>query len=324
MIATVPYVTAMSIKPDYSVVYNKYIGDGYCKRGTIKSSLDNLGQNQSKGLISKKAKSKIIDRLSWFHKLSKVKKVQSNKNGKYWQFKLSMITLTLSSQQVHSDTVIKRQLLNNFIIKLKRDEKIKTYIWRAEAQKNGNIHFHIIIDKWIDHQTIRQIWNTCQNKLHYVDNCTASVNPNSTDIHSLRGIGNVLRYMAKYCTKNNTKYRQIEGKLWGCSEDLMNIGSIESLLSHNEESELRSFEKNNPEKIYRAERCTIVKLPVNELIKVFPFLFNQVKSYILNSFHNFVKKTKIKIIESWTEFIEKSQALRLLKSLNGQLLLSLQ
>src|SRR3972149_3742548 len=118
MIATVPYVTAMSIKPDYSVVYNKYIGDGHCKRGTSKKSLDNLNQNQSKGLISKKAKSKIIDRLSWFHKLSKIKKVKSNKNGKYWQFKLSMITLTLSSKQMHSDTVIKRQLLNNFISSL--------------------------------------------------------------------------------------------------------------------------------------------------------------------------------------------------------------
>ncbi|MFT4033219.1 MAG: hypothetical protein QM669_12420 [Siphonobacter sp.] len=36
---------------------------------------------------------------------------------------------------------------------------LRKYLWRAEPQKNGNIHFHLVLDEWIDKDEVRKRWN---------------------------------------------------------------------------------------------------------------------------------------------------------------------
>ncbi len=36
---------------------------------------------------------------------------------------------------------------------------LRKYLWRAEPQENGNIHFHLLLDGWIDKDSCRQFWN---------------------------------------------------------------------------------------------------------------------------------------------------------------------
>ena len=68
------------------------------------------------------------------------------------QYKLTFITLTLPSKQIHSDNEIKSKCLNQFLIELKKNHSVSRYIWKAEKQENNNIHFHIIADKFIKWQ----------------------------------------------------------------------------------------------------------------------------------------------------------------------------
>lgn len=157
------------------------------------------------------------------------------------RYKLAMVTLTLSAAQHNTDNEIKAKLLNHFLIELRKKYALKNYIWKAEKQENGNIHFHIIIDVFIHHADIRDIWNRIQDKngfdyvkqfaenqrlkyangffLHKNSQLTEAEqlrnyeigvaenwsNPNSTDVHSLHKVKNIGAYLSKYLVKEVTK-----------------------------------------------------------------------------------------------------------------------
>lgn len=131
----------------------------------------------------------------------------------------TFITCTLSSKQIHCDKTIKREVLNHFLIYLKRNYGVCNHIWKAELQENGNIHYHILADKYIPHQELRELWNSAQNRLGYVDMFKQHKNPNSTDIHSLRRVKNVMAYVGKYMSKTSTQ-RPICGHTWGRSDNM--------------------------------------------------------------------------------------------------------
>lgn len=161
-------------------------------------------------------------------------------------YKLAMITLTLPSKQQHTDEVIKSKLLNPFLIELSKKFEVRDYIWKAEKQENGNIHFHILINKYIHHDKIKSIWNRKTETLGYVENYRRNMhayyvdgfrlsenkadrrseetqrkayetgvkenwsNPNSTDIHALYKVRNASAYLVKYLTKGVTKTERIK------------------------------------------------------------------------------------------------------------------
>lgn len=99
------------------------------------------------------------------------------------------LTVTLPSDQIHTDAVINRACLQPFLQVLKRHHGIEQYFWRAEAQENGRIHFHILTDRYIDKQDLQIAWNKCVNALGYVDRyfeATGEANPPSTEVHRVR------------------------------------------------------------------------------------------------------------------------------------------
>lgn len=191
-----------------------------------------LKSTDTLGLISFKAERRIKNAIDWLLEITPKKKFYAAKWKKYYEFKINFITLTLASRQEHNDNKIKQHLLNQFLIECKRRWGVNNYIWRAESQKNGNIHFHICTDRFIPWLELRNTWNRIQNKLGYVDRFHVKHghhNPNSTDIHSIKRIKNIAAYLAKYCTKNSD-HRAITGKLWGLSTQLSKLKSNVQLL----------------------------------------------------------------------------------------------
>jgi hypothetical protein len=192
--------------------------------------------------IAVRKMSKAIDYLLF---VAAPKKVKERISGKIINFKVAFITLTLSSRQIHTDKEIRESLLNQFLIEVKKKYNVKNYVWRAEKQKNGNIHFHLLFDKFIHYSELRDMWNRIQNKLGYVDRYRDEMkdwhkegfrlrqeltgkweadkqyqawlkakksdynNPNSTDIHSLYRIKNVKKYITKYMSKDDIDLSQL-------------------------------------------------------------------------------------------------------------------
>lgn len=160
--------------------------------------------------------------------------------------KLSMITLTLPSAQIHSDEKIKARCLHQFLNEIQKSYKCRDYIWKAEKQENTNIHFHILINQYIHHAKIKTIWNRITGKLGYVQNYSDKqreyysegfkisdnpkdkrsraqqfkayqkgieenwTQPNSTDIHALYKVKNAGAYLTKYLAKGVTKTERTE------------------------------------------------------------------------------------------------------------------
>jgi hypothetical protein len=243
-------IPLIAIHPDKIVSYSQVIWEP-CKPSRKKkdqqiefytSPTANFGEKENKanGRISPHAKRKITKALDYLLLMSQPKIGYIPKSGKKFQFQIAFVTLDLPSTQIHSDNEIKRTCWNSFLIELQRYHNVHNYLWRAEKQKNGNIHFHLIIDKFILYSELRKRWNRIANKLGYVDRYrenqlkwhtdgfkvrtdllkhwpeekqkqaylegmrTNWSSPNSTDIHSVKFISNLKLYVTKYLTKNET------------------------------------------------------------------------------------------------------------------------
>lgn len=200
------------------------------------------------------------------------------------QIQPTFITLTLSYKQIQSDKYIKRNMLMRFIEEIKNTHGVQNYIWRAEPQVNGNIHFHIIMDRFIKWQYVRKLWNDIQERHDYIDAFEQKHghrNPNSTDIHSLLKVNNIAAYICKYMVKDKP-LRKIEGRIWGCSNNFHKV--------------------KNP----RIEICEHIIKDLEELVKK-GFVYKKVLEYctIFRYKKNQIQETSTNIIYNvYTEFVD--------------------
>jgi hypothetical protein len=228
---------SVSIHPGKINVFYQSIGGG---RAIAPSEArpEQFKNNRHNGKVSLIAKRKIKNGLDYMLFLAKPKKLPNSRVGKKRSFKLNFITLDLSSDQVHSDQLIKRYLLHQFLVEMRKKWRVSLYLWKAEKQKNGRIHFHIITDKFIPWNELRNVWNRIQQKLGYVTRYredrlnwhragfkyapqyaprwnreaqykayqeglrTDWDNPNSVDIHGTKHIINLKAYFSKEIAKN--------------------------------------------------------------------------------------------------------------------------
>lgn len=175
------------------------------------------------------------------------------------QRSISFCTFTITEPQKHSDTEIIKTFVDfldhlkkvqNYIIdpvsKKETKEKafiLDNYVWRAETQENGNIHFHLLADTFLNQHMLRRVWNNYLGKLGYKYGYgSANVNSLKRDKNSNK-ILNVERYLCKYLTKpplrdayKGMKLKDLEGisdvdkfrrpvlgKNWGCSRALLKL-----------------------------------------------------------------------------------------------------
>lgn len=219
-------ITKIKIRDSSIVIYPSYeLFD--IKRGRHESSKLNLGDNRVKGYLSKNSSRKMRDLVQNWTNCIKSKMKSSGGNIDSY---ISFLTLTLPSKQTNSDLEIKRKILDPFLKKLFRKYLVTAWIWKAESQINGNIHFHVLVNKFCAWKEIRKDWNNAVQKFGYIDEFEKKHghrDPNSTDAHGLykdkkgEKISFIGAYMAKYLSKGiEDGYRGIEGRVWGCSDNL--------------------------------------------------------------------------------------------------------
>jgi hypothetical protein len=141
------------------------------------------------------------------------------------------ITLTLPEKQIEDDQTFKRKYLERFIQELKRQCGVKFYFWRAEPQQNGNIHFHFIVDRFIEKNKLTRLWSHIIKP--YVERYQQKRNdfttlPPCTQIEQIRSMKKLGEYAIKYCLKENEEgKRAIKGRIWGASRELKALKGLE-------------------------------------------------------------------------------------------------
>lgn len=322
---TVQWLSNKPVKRENNTQYSTLIQvekDGVLTLQQVSTRFLN-STRKSNGILSKPAKKKLTTAIDYFLMINKPNKDRRSKSGSQYQNCLSFITLTLPSKQNHTDNEIKSSCLNQFLVEISKYHHVTQYVWRSEYQKNGNIHFHLLVNRYIHWSQVRDRWNRIINKLGYVDvyrtelkkfhesgfqvrkdllknwNAKAQYrafkfgtltdwhNPNSIDVHSVRGIRNLGSYLTKYMSKNESETNQqlsdiLEnkkdiGRIWGCSTLFSNIkgaiNDVDSTLEH----DLKKLEELKPDLFFHGDYFTVIhadyllleELKLFELLKLF-------------------------------------------------------
>lgn len=195
----------IKVTPNYVLEYNLREN---CNGGSIPPKL-----NFSYGYLSEDSIRSIKQKVNLMCYIASDKQLRKSIKFPVAQYKLVFITLTLSSAQIHPDKLIKERLLQPILRQLRNKWKVNNYLWKAEAQDNGNIHFHITTDKYIHWEELRISWNAIQETLGYITRSGIS-NPNSTDVTAVYKAKNVAAYLAGYIGKKDQYKKSDSYELW--------------------------------------------------------------------------------------------------------------
>jgi hypothetical protein len=273
------------------------------------SNESNLRDVKYNGFMSPKTKGKVRRFLEAWITSVENRRIDLRK-GKYFRNgKLAFITLTLSAEQAHEDNFIKRHMFNRFIQEAKRKWGMNTYFWRAEAQANGNIHFHILIDCFVEWKEVRSVWNSIQSDHGYIDRFEAvhgHRNPNSTDVHGLEELRNTVAYVIKYCCKTDGT-RPIKGRIWGASDNLRNLTTFEREVDSTVMKYVEEVKQQKEVRVREGDGYTVIFCDNVELMKrISPHLFADWKSHYNEIYSRLYEgKSETFIEEILTEAVEE-------------------
>jgi len=130
-------------------------------KNTIKRSFHNFN-------ISDGAYRNLKSKINWLYHFSKSKQIKTYSGKTIFNFKIAFITLTLPSKQIHPTHEITRKCFNQFVTEIRQRVKMVNFVWRLEFQSNGNVHYHIVTDTYIDYYFALSVWNRIIDKMGYV------------------------------------------------------------------------------------------------------------------------------------------------------------
>jgi hypothetical protein len=270
-------VPHISVYPDRIITWNSFEGLEIKNR-----NINGLKLNNPNAALSQKGSKRLNNAINWLVHLSKHQQVNDGRLKSKFNFQINFITLSLPSQQIksyklpcgkeifkndytkfipahninfgsftyeYSDKWIKSNLLNQFLTELRQKYKSVCYVWKAETQQNGNIHFHITTNKYIYLGELRTMWNRILDKTNFISRyqdrfknmsfddyylyrnrfqsvsskkCmkayeygvrTNWLDPNSTDIHAVNNIRDIAAYLSKYFRKGYEAYTNKRGNV---------------------------------------------------------------------------------------------------------------
>lgn len=188
-------IPCASVRPNRIVQYDYWDGDR--KRSNLLPI-----SNKQRNTISSKSSERLKSAIFLLCESATTKRIWDKDWQRWFSFKVNFITLTLPSKQVHADADIYRSIFKPFIRWWRGKNPSLLYIWKAEKQDNGNIHFHLTTNSFIHWRLLRSKWNSHCDSLGYLQR-TSTQDPNSTDVHSVRDIQNLPNYLASYMSKKD-------------------------------------------------------------------------------------------------------------------------
>lgn len=240
--------------------------------------LNQVGELQYKtysGKMTYHAKKRLAKAISLLNQASPWQKQFNPVSGKPIDFKLSFITLTIPSRDIVSGRDGYRLLLKPFLRKLKSQYKNLLYVWKAELQERGQLHYHITTNMLIEHHVISNSWNKILAGHQLLYDYYAKhkhYNAPSTEIRAVRNVKNIEAYLLKYVSKEDKYNRAIDGRIWGCSQELSSTSYFADVYNSVNEEVINALVAAKKAVFKVLERCSIVEFlqgsPLNVLSTV--------------------------------------------------------
>jgi hypothetical protein len=279
----------------------------------------NLTKTAYSGELCPHARKRLTHCLNLLVAIARPKVATDLKSGKSFTFKLNFVTLTLPAAQGSvTDRELKTKCLDPFIKSMKRKHGLRSYVWRAERQFNGNLHFHLTTDTYLPHTSIRDEWNRFLSRFHFIDGFVKThghSSPNSTDVHSISKIRNIAGYMVKYMSKDSITHLQevnakrsalgkspidpnshpfrkvlgqpkwddpLMGKVWDSSMNLKIKTRCEMPTDSSSNAEIRSIVRDPRTHYVETDHCFLVCLDKGRMQEVLPDRLKRMYTDYLN------------------------------------------
>lgn len=313
-------VSKLSVHPSSAFIYPEYIKEKNVHYESLAAKFKGVDRYH-RNRISKHARKRLNRAIDYLCFTAPTSEAVNPKTGELFRFKTTFITLTLSATQMHSDAVIKADMLNHFFVVARQKWGLRNYVWKAERQANCNIHFHIVADIFIPYYALRDAWNRIQSKLGYIDRFKeihGHSKPNSTDIHSTKKVKNLAAYIGKYMSKDYRKgshkvsrsrlgmqskslirvpsvssgvlrflrEQANVGRIWGCSYELSNIEGGREYVNKGLNEELMELARARNVRYKRTDYCGSFYFNQSAIDRQrFPILFSILDSYCQSKFN---------------------------------------
>lgn len=194
---------------------------GFKARDSYHQPLDRWRKQRtsSPGTISLNSKRKIKSAIRWLVASATTKQVYEKQHQAKVNWKINCITLTFHENL--QDDALARKILSEWLEVAKYRWQMYNYVWKAEPQERGAIHFHLCSQVYVPHAELRYTWNRALRKRKL-----NNINDNSTDVHAVTHARNLESYLCDYLIneKKHDGRRLIKGKLWGCNQALARAG----------------------------------------------------------------------------------------------------
>lgn len=283
------------------------------------------------GDISKGGQKKLRRAIETLYVITPTRKIFNRAIQKNTWFKLSHLTLTLPSYQGKwTDKEINTYCLRPFLLHCKRRFNLENYIWKAERQRNGNIHYHIISDMFFDYDSVRMIWNDKLNTLGYIDSFYKKHNhlqPPSIDLKYVRNSEQLSKYVSKYISKQkkettteqahfnlyemdqfytgsilegnlkefeNRRNGLISGRVWDCSEKLKSFKYQATTLSSSDEGIVNEIILSISKSRFDAEYFSVINFKDDTWLKEMPAAL---KNTFIAQYRDLLDQERIRFME---------------------------
>lgn len=282
------YAPVLQVRYNSAICYQLWMGE----RSRNKSH-DNIYTIKSKaysGDITHGSRKRMRRSINLLLQLSPERIIFNPVTKSHHPFTINFITLTISDQDIRDHRQVMKMCLTPFLNWM-RKKGVKYYIWKAELQRRGQIHYHITTNQFIHYQEIKTIWNKYQRKAGYLDSYAKQhkhYNANSTDVHSVKNIKDIEAYLVKYMVKQASAGEQeqaaaklwesglhfrpepsnekINGKVWDCSASLSR--PLFSTFITAEIAEIIDEAVHKGMNVKDLEKCSVLKKSGIELLDI--------------------------------------------------------
>lgn len=186
----------------------------------------------------------------------------------YHDFRINFTTLTVAAKQNITAREAYDKLLAEWLRYMRRKCGLRDYLWKAELQERGQIHYHVATNTFIDYRTIKWRWNSLQKRAGLLvgyHNKYGHWNPNGTDIHAVHKVQDIHAYLAKYLAKSSQNTKATVGKVWDASLSLK-ISRFAGHLDYLTEQNIKTAAKFGKASVTELEHCVFIKTSTPEAL----------------------------------------------------------
>lgn len=266
-----------------------------CMKSSVFQANAKLLQQRKRyvGFVTPEMKKRMQKAITLLIQSTPYKYQQHPVSGRIVCHKLSFITLTTPAhEKSHDAKYCHKHLLEPMLRELRRKHGMKSYIWKAEYQSNGQIHYHLTTEIMINHTTLRERWNKLLNENGMLDQFFSENghrNPNSTDIHAVYKINNLEAYLVKYICKEYQNEEKLTGKVWDCSKNLKQGTYFKTELDYSTHQLIRKLQKTGEVITHYFEKAIYLDFKTSDY---YSFFKNSIKQ-------DFFKH--LKNLQQWTQ-----------------------